>query len=66
VENLQLLRWKVRRKPLDEQGREMARSGPETSARIKAATAELCTIFLRRSLRDLGQQGLDAQGGHGG
>ena len=26
------------------------RSGPETSARIKAATAELCTIFLRRSL----------------
>lgn len=26
------------------------RSGPETSARIKAATEELCTIFLRRSL----------------
>lgn len=26
------------------------RSGPETSARIKAATEELCTIFLHRSL----------------
>ena len=26
------------------------RSGPETSARIKGATQELCTIFLRRSL----------------
>ncbi|MFN7221746.1 MAG: hypothetical protein ACK5UX_14050, partial [Burkholderiales bacterium] len=26
------------------------RSGPKTSARIKAATEELCTIFLRRSL----------------
>jgi dienelactone hydrolase len=26
------------------------RSGPETSARVKAATEELCTIFLRRSL----------------
>ena len=26
------------------------RSGPETSARIKAATKELCTIFLRRLL----------------
>ena len=26
------------------------RSGPETSARIKAATEELCTIFLRRRL----------------
>jgi hypothetical protein len=25
-------------------------SGPETSARVKAATEELCTIFLRRSL----------------
>ncbi len=27
------------------------RSGPETSARIKVATQELCTIFLRQSLR---------------
>jgi len=27
------------------------RSGPETSARIKGATQELCTIFLRQSLR---------------
>jgi predicted dienelactone hydrolase len=27
------------------------RSGPETSARIKSATQELCTIFLRQSLR---------------
>jgi hypothetical protein len=26
------------------------RSGPETSARIKGATRELCTIFLRQSL----------------
>jgi alpha-beta hydrolase superfamily lysophospholipase len=26
-------------------------SGPETSARIKGATRELCTVFLRRSLR---------------
>jgi dienelactone hydrolase len=26
------------------------RSGPQTSARIKGATQELCTIFLRRSL----------------
>lgn len=26
------------------------RSGPETSARIKSATQELCTIFLRQSL----------------
>jgi predicted dienelactone hydrolase len=27
------------------------RSGPETSTRIKSATQELCTIFLRQSLR---------------
>ncbi len=27
------------------------RSGPETSARIKGATQELCTIFLRQSLQ---------------
>jgi dienelactone hydrolase len=27
------------------------RSGPEASARIKSATQELCTIFLRQSLR---------------
>jgi hypothetical protein len=26
------------------------RSGPQTSARIKGATQELCTIFLRRAL----------------
>ena len=27
------------------------RSGPEVSARIKSATQELCTIFLRQSLQ---------------
>ena len=30
----------------------VTRSGPETSARIKAATRELCTIFLQQSLLD--------------
>ena len=37
------------------------RSGPETSARIKSATQELCTIFLRQSLR-FGHQLVNPQG----
>jgi predicted dienelactone hydrolase len=37
------------------------RSGPETSARIKVATQELCTIFLRQSLR-FGHQLVNPQG----
>jgi hypothetical protein len=37
------------------------RSGPETSARIKGATQELCTIFLRQSLR-FGHQLVNPQG----
>jgi hypothetical protein len=37
------------------------RSGPETSTRIKVATQELCTIFLRQSLR-FGHQLVNPQG----
>jgi hypothetical protein len=33
------------------------RSGPEASARIKSATQELCTIFLRQSLHFVHTQG---------
>jgi predicted dienelactone hydrolase len=36
------------------------RSGPETSARIKGATRELCTIFLRQSLLKRARQPLAA------